>query len=67
MAEIFGKPGRLEHDIVQVNLFQENQTRNHKFLNIGITDRYILHMQALHAQIYKWNAKKMTTIMFRFS
>jgi hypothetical protein len=22
MAEIFGKPGRLEHDIVQVNLFR---------------------------------------------
>ena len=43
--------------LLALNLCQENQTRNHKILNIRIIDRYLLNMQVLHTQMYKWNAK----------
>ena len=43
--------------LLALNIYQENQTRNHNLLNIGITDRYILSIQTLHTQMYKLNAK----------
>jgi hypothetical protein len=43
--------------LLALNIYQENQTRNHNLLHIGITDRYILNIQTLHTQMYKLNAK----------
>jgi hypothetical protein len=36
--------------LLALNIYQENQTRNHNLLNIGITDRYILNIQTLHTK-----------------
>jgi hypothetical protein len=52
-----------------LHLYQENLTRNYKLLNIRITDKYILHMHALHIQMakcsllmtYQWACNKSNT------
>jgi hypothetical protein len=46
-----------------LHLYQENLTRNHRLLNIRITDKYILHMHALHIQMAKWNDELYTNIV----
>jgi hypothetical protein len=44
--------------LLAATLYQENPDRLHKLWNIGLTERYILNMQALrNVATYKWKVR----------
>jgi hypothetical protein len=44
--------------LLAATLYQGNHDRNHKFWNIGSTERYLLHMQVLlECSTYKWKVR----------
>jgi hypothetical protein len=54
--------------LLAATLYQENPDRNHKLWNIGSTEKYILHMQALleccYIYIWKFHNGKIEIISF---